>query len=342
MIKGKKLFLAGLLHRRGLRNLSRLTSSSTFVVFNYHRIRPDTSDSLPPFDSQVFGPSAAELERQVKWLVGHGHVLSEQDLIDHLEEKRSLPPRSTLITFDDGYRDNYTLAYPILKHYRVPAVFFIPTAQIDERRLGWWDLVSYLIKMTSRKYVTYDGVVIPLRGDRSEAIRLFFDKIKREPHARTSDLLPKLADSCGIEPPGLAAQDAELMTWEQIREMNRGGMSVGSHTHSHRVLATLEPALQRHEMSLSKERLRAELGAEIRSLSYPVGGYEHFTRETQKLAEECGYKLGFSFNTGVNSCNLISPFDVKRIAAPREIEMFSATVEWPRLFARGVGSPKRS
>jgi peptidoglycan/xylan/chitin deacetylase (PgdA/CDA1 family) len=247
--------------------------------------------------------------------------LAERDLVELVREQRPLPALGTMITFDDGYRDNYDRAYPVLKRSGVPAIFFIPTA----RQLGWWDIIAFLIKHTDRP--TIESV------PREQAISHYLRRMKLEPHAQTSNLLPQLAEACGVALPDRARQDAELMTWDQIREVAQRGIAIGSHTHSHRVLATIPVETQREELATSKSILERELGQPVRSLSYPVGNYQHFTNETQSLAAECGYAVAFSFNTGVNTGPRLTAYDVKRVGPPNDVELLAAMAAWPALFA---------
>jgi peptidoglycan/xylan/chitin deacetylase (PgdA/CDA1 family) len=102
------------------------------------------------------------------------------------------------------------------------------------------------------------------------------------------------------------------------------------------VLATLTLEEQERELVESKRRLEEVLGQPVRTLAYPVGGYEHFHAETRDLARRCGYQAAFSFHTGVNklhSAEALDPFDLKRIAAPLELPFYPGIFALPRLFA---------
>src|SRR5439155_22062407 len=131
-----------------------------------------------------------------------------------------------LITFDDGYLDNYTLAYPVLKRHAAPAIFFIPTRLIAEGQVGWWDAIAYLVKK-STKYSA---------EDRGRVIGMFHEKMKREPASETAELVERLAEDCGEPLPDPELQASQLMSWDHIREISRE-MAIGAHGHTHRVLA---------------------------------------------------------------------------------------------------------
>jgi peptidoglycan/xylan/chitin deacetylase (PgdA/CDA1 family) len=333
-MKGKRLLLAQVLYRSHCLDVLRRAAGRRLIVFNYHRIRSDDVNFSTPFDDEVYGPSASQFEQQINWLRRNTNVLSEDALIDLVKSGRPPSYPSALVTFDDGYRDNYTIAYPILKRLGVPAIFFIPTQQIMMRQLGWWDIIAYLIKNTSRPALRFDGEEILVANSQTAAIRKFLSKMKLEPHEKSKNLLVRLAEECAVPLPDPSIQDGEMMTWEQIRELPRNEIAVGSHAHSHCALATMPPAMQKQEMTASKAILERELGSKVRSISYPVGNYQHFTAESQALAAQCGFELGFSFNTGVNYGGSIAPFDVKRVDPPDQIELLAAMTVLPQLFAR--------
>ena len=334
-MNGKKERLARLLYRSGLEKVLRRTAGSRLIVFNYHRIRPDDAGATSWFDDGVFGPTVSEFAQQVGWLARHARILSEGALLQAARTGSRTQGLSAMITFDDGYRDNYTLAFPVLKRLGIPAIFFVPTRPVTERRLGWWDVIAYLIKRMAKPQFQWEGQRLPLgNGQRREAIRHVQRAMKLEPQERTADLLTRLSAACEVALPDQRIQDGELMTWDQVRDVSEHGIAIGSHTHTHRVLATLDPASQEEELRVSKEILERETGRAITSLAYPVGGYQHFTRETQAIAARCGYELGFSFNTFINHWETLAPFDVRRVEGPRAFSLLVGAAVLPGVFAR--------
>jgi len=143
--------------------------------------------------------SPAAFEAQMAYLASHGYrTVSLLDLFEHLQGGQALPERPIILTFDDGYDDNYTNAYPILRRYGLQGTFFIIT--------------------------------------------------------------------------GLVGQPGYL-TWEQAREMRRGGMSLESHTCTHPDLAKSAPWYVDKEIKEAKAVLERELGGPVLFFSYPSGKY---------------------------------------------------------------------
>ena len=122
------------------------------------------------------------------------------------------------------------------------------------------------------------------------------------------------------------------MNWDQLREVSRQGITVGSHTHSHPVLATLDAGNQKEELSLSKRVIERQVGLPVRSLAYPVGGPEHFTNDTKSIAQQCGYGAAFSYGTGLNQWGRIDPYNIRRISTDGSGMQIAATMALPGLF----------
>jgi hypothetical protein len=128
-MKSKKELLANVLFNSNMINLFKhLPMRKKLIILNYHRVRPSGPQFQTAFDDEVYTVDENEFARQIKWLKHNTHILSEKDLIGQNSKSGFLPPRTSMpcvvITFDDGYRDNYTIAFPILKYFEVPAILF--------------------------------------------------------------------------------------------------------------------------------------------------------------------------------------------------------------------------
>jgi peptidoglycan/xylan/chitin deacetylase (PgdA/CDA1 family) len=331
--RGKRDFAAALLHSAGVTSLLSRRSRGRLVVLNYHRIRPDGA-RRSRFDEGVYGPTESQFASQVAWLKRHFRILSESDLIDHVAGARKIASPAVMVTFDDGYRDSYTLARPILVRHGVPALFFVSSQLVDERRLGPWDRIAHVVKRARCSSVTLGGRSFSL-ADREAAVKELILWMQEGPESETRDLAERLAIACEVPPATPAEQAEEIMTWDQIRECADQGIAIGSHGHSHRTLARLGVDEQRDELVRSRDTIASRIGREVRSLAYPLGGRTHFTPATMALAAECGYALGFSFR-GENCFNdwgAIARFDVMRTAAPASLPLLAATASLPGLFA---------
>ncbi|MBA4395829.1 MAG: hypothetical protein C0394_00345 [Syntrophus sp. (in: bacteria)] len=337
-MRGKKELLADILFNSNLVNLfKRLPMRNKLIILNYHRLRPKDPEFSTVFDDGVYNLDADEFARQVKWLKNNTRVLSEEELLDCYEDGIFIPPKtsapSVVITFDDGYRDNYTVAYPILKYYEVPAILFVATQMVNARHIPWWDVIANLIKRCAKPAIRFEDQPFSMDTQKMDAIAFFQLRMKQEPYERTKYLLQELADVCEVAFPDPGLQDREILTWEEIREMTQHKIAIGSHTHTHRVLSTITPNAQKEEMILSKLIIEQETGRPVISISYPVGELRYITSETSNIAASAGYLLGFTTNTGVNDWRSIQPYTVRRTARLLEkVSTVSLLTVLPELF----------
>lgn len=328
---GKKKILADILDNLKIFNFTSKFNKSNLLVSNYHRLY--SSDTLrTEFNDGVYEYTDKIFKHHLKNIIKNYDVISERDLLDISIDGR-IPKRCAVITFDDGYIDNYTLAFPILKSLKLPAFFFIPTDAIENRVLGWWDIISYLIKKSKKKDLVVGEKKIPLENEKQKkyAVAYFIDKMKTTPYEKNKNLLETLSYTCGVDIPSTEKQSRQLMTWEQLNEVTEHNITVGSHTHTHRVLSTLNEREQFYELKKSKEILEQRLKRTINSMSYPVGGYLHFSDRTKELAEEAGYKLCFSYETGYNRKKL-DAYDIKRIGLSNTNSIMKGQLCMPSLF----------
>jgi peptidoglycan/xylan/chitin deacetylase (PgdA/CDA1 family) len=311
--------LATLLSAGGLlRILEMLARRPCLLVINYHRVG---SCACNRFDDGVFTATADTLRVQLRYLSANFEILGRDELVGAADRGFALKRAAVVITFDDGYLDNYALAFPILCDLGVPAFFFIPTEYVDHPRLPWWDRIAYIVKNTHADRLRLEE---PHRFE-VELGRLGRDRAIREVlrFFKTADDFEESAFFDHLEDQAAVAVDAEALgrelfvSWDQIREMRAAGMVIGSHTHSHRILARLPEANQRNELAVSKARLEAELGESVDTIAYPVGSPRAFSEATKRLARDVGFRVGFSQYGGINRPGRTDPFDVRRIAVDR-------------------------
>jgi peptidoglycan/xylan/chitin deacetylase (PgdA/CDA1 family) len=328
---GKRILLANTLTLCKLDKLTRRINNNVLTIFNYHRIFNEKQPPKTKFDNGVFGVSQKILYEQLNYLKKHTKILDEPSLIKKIKKGKLGKGPFSMITFDDGYIDNYQLAIPILKKLNLTAAFFIPYSLIEKRILGWWDQIAYIIKNSSKKHLNCFGYNSKLQGNKLEAIAFFHQIMKTLPFRKTVNLIKELSDATDSLPPSSEEMSNQLMTWKHIKEIQNQGHTIGSHTCRHLVLATLEPQEQLNEIAQSKKLIEAKIGTIVRSIAYPVGGTKHFNNTTQKLVVKTGYNLAFSFNTGSESLSCLNPYAVPRVEAPKDLQTFKAKINFPQL-----------
>ncbi len=335
--------LATVLDRAGLAtailSLRRASSSAWITVLTYHRVaRPEDAGLL---DEGVIDVTPEQLDRQLAVLKRWFVPIGVEELRAHACGRGALPHNPVLVTFDDGYRDNHDVALPILLRHGVRASFFVATYYAARRRLYWWDRVSLLVKRSrgDRLRLTYpEPYELPLDGLRAR--RAAIARIQRLIKDRERLDLERLFEDLERASEVVLGSDEEsrlvektVMTWEDVARLRSAGMDVQSHTHTHRVLQTLDDAALASELRVSRAALEDVLCEPVRSVSYPVGKPLGDERRIRRAVRDAGYDLGFSNGTGVNRADRFDPLDACRVALDISVgePLFRATLAFPWL-----------
>jgi peptidoglycan/xylan/chitin deacetylase (PgdA/CDA1 family) len=319
--------------------LRRTLRSSGLLVLNYHRIG-DGRDSV--YDRALWSATQDELDEQLRFLRRSFTIVSPgARMFEQARDHR----RSIAITFDDGYRDNYELAFPVLREHGVGACFFLATGFLDRPRLAWWDEIAWIVRTSSRRELPSDGwLPEPLRlgeDDRERQVRALLAAHKALPVDRADEFVDWLGAAAGTGRAGAGLGEETWMTWDMAREMQAGGMVFGAHTVTHPVLSRCSPARQTAEIHGSLDRVREELAAPVSLFSYPDGQRDSFDGVTRACLRARDVELAFSFYGG-RQPKPPDPLDVRRIGVGHEAgrALFRARTTLPRLFARETGSTR--
>ncbi|MFZ1086358.1 MAG: polysaccharide deacetylase family protein [Terracidiphilus sp.] len=293
--------------------LSHLPPSNSLLVLNYHRIGNSENDL---FDPGVFSATPDQFDDQIAYLKHHLSLVTLDEALAFIDgtDKEKSPRCRVLITFDDGYLDNYQIAFPILRSHGAQGVFFLATSMVGSCAIPWWDQIAYLMKTARKRQFSLsypaDFAVNLERNGLEKSLNTILKLYKRPDNLTPKRFLRELAEACeGKDSPERLRR---FLNWEEAREMIGGGMEIGSHAHSHQVLSQLEGEKQRQELDDSRRLIMNRLGVEVRVLAYPVGHKISFTDQTRRIARESGYKYAFSHYGGANIQGKISSYDVKR------------------------------
>ena len=314
--KDKRELLARGLYRSGAVSvLASLPPRDSLMVLTYHRVGDAGSD---PWDPCVISAAPDEFDSQISYLKRICSLVTLEEalaFIDGVDKSKSRRCR-VLLTFDDGYLDNYQLAYPVLRSHGVQGLFFLCSNLVGSAFIPWWDNVAYLVKSGVRRqfslrYPKNLDVNIDLNG-LNESLRRINDLFKTSESTDPARFLTEIKEAVGgHEPP---AGDRRYLSWDEAREMLAGGMAFGAHTQNHPMLSKLSPQDQFTEISQSRAAIANQLGVNIETMAYPFGIRAAFTPETERLAEQAGYRAAFSYyGNETNRKGAIERYNVKRV-----------------------------
>ncbi len=293
--------------------LWRRKKTNFLMALTYHRItdEPDVHDPLKV--------SAANFEKQILFLKKNYTIISGEQLAYIIKNNKTFPENSCLITFDDGWRDNYTNAFPILKKYGVPAIIFIATDYIGTNNIFWHEkLCNILLKASD--YRRLDNI----KNKWPVSIEAKITNIINAPEHQKRFLINDLVEFLKSYSPDKIndfikeleilfdvveeVSQPLMLSWEQAKEMSQDNICFGSHTKSHAILTQISNNKAVEELRESKEIIEKRLNQPVHFLSYPNGNYN---ASIVKIAEKAGYFASFTCLCGVNSLNK-NMFELKR------------------------------
>ena len=299
----KRIFAASLFGATGLSSAYvriRSMLRQEVRILTYHRV----VDLDRAYDVENVSATPDAFGQQLKHYNRNYDVLRVADLCDIHGGSMRCPKRPLLITFDDGYTDNYEIAYPMLKENGLTAAFFVSTSHVGLKELFWFEELGFLIRYTEKSHISLpDGTELALSvGDRGELIKSLLWQFKQLPNEERLAAMNRLRDECDTYANATVDRVNLPMTWDQLTEMNNDGMEILSHSHTHPVLATLESVEQiDQELQVSKKLLEDRLGNNCRAIAYPDGQWHSYDERVLASAERAGYELAFNYVNGLNA-----------------------------------------
>lgn len=190
-----------LFHRSGFFDLARKLTPNLLTVLNYHRIDDPFHDGFDNFRPNV-SATPSDFAAQMDYVSQKYNVISGTELAAFIKGGCQLPARAAVITFDDGYYDNYTSAYPILKARNLPAIIFLATDFIGTRKPFFWDLIAYCFFHTKKEqsHLPLLGAQSWVDGStRDTVMQRLLEALKRIPDAEKQKLIDQLPSSLGVD-----------------------------------------------------------------------------------------------------------------------------------------------
>ncbi len=312
-----KLALATVVYYSGLLSViervrSRSKPYGSCIILMYHRILPIDRDvrERPEWERCRSLPgilvSPEMFDAQMRYIASNYKVISLDQLLRCLDSENSLPSKSVVITFDDGWRDNYVYAYPVLKKYKLPATIFLSTKFIGTNSIFWPERVIKCLTDEGqfvRELLNDAGVLVPavigklIRsiGETGAAqLSLVLNQLIAEMKQLTPDAreaLMKMLFNRAPENIPATSGARVMLDWDEIAEMKTAGITFGSHGISHELLTMISPVQQERELRESKRAIEERLGTKVDSLAYPNGNYDD---EIKQLVRQTGYRCALA------------------------------------------------
>lgn len=305
-------------------------------ILAYHRIYNLDECKEYKFDADLISANSTEFEWQVKYVLKNYNPITFRELIRALEGKRKLPLRPLLITFDDGFEDNYVNAFPILKKYRVPATIFISTDYIGQEETFWFDKVVYLLNVSKNinlSSIPESGIEIE-NHSRNMLAQKVLGYLKKVPNAKRLEVLENLIKDNKVDMPKGGFAESRPLNWEQVIEMASEGIEFGSHTCTHPILSRLSQQELGKELADSRQKIEAMIGKACEVIAYPVGGKGEYDERTVRAVKDAGYRMGMTYRTGTNILGHINDYEMRRLHVETYVSRarFASMLSLPTMF----------
>ncbi|HXI89910.1 MAG TPA: polysaccharide deacetylase family protein [Blastocatellia bacterium] len=272
----------------------RIANRDKALILTYHRFSRSGEGETT---------SARAFDEQLRYLTTRYRIVPLATVAEHLSRGQALPAGIAAIAIDDGYRDAYEIAFPILRKFNAPATLFVVTDFVDRKVWLWTDKVRFLVthSKTENLDITINNRVLSLKLDgpalRLEAAARINSALKLAPDDLKDHVIFEIATLLGVRLPGTPPAEFGPISWAQAREMDAAGVQIGSHTATHPILTRVSDGRLRMEVCDSRSRLEAMLNREVDLFCYPNGDYDERVARAVRAA---GYRCAVTVEAGLN------------------------------------------
>jgi peptidoglycan/xylan/chitin deacetylase (PgdA/CDA1 family) len=293
-----RILVAGVLYASGLLTLWRflravILGRSEICILGLHRVlsreEQARAHSLPAIVliDETFRALLEHLQRRYQ-------VVPLEEALKSRRTMRNWRKPLCVITFDDGWRDNYTTAFPLLKEFGIPATIFLVTGLVGTHEVFWVErLRKKFQSLPEHTPIPAEFTTALAPSGRDVTLEGLIERLKHMPAAERRRILDQ------ILPPAtegtLTGNGDEMLTWGEAIEMSRHGIEFGSHTVTHPLLTYERDKEVSDELVTSRQALGEKLGKEVKTFAYPNGDWNDRVR---KLVEDAGYELAFTTQGG--------------------------------------------
>ncbi len=283
----------GLLHSGyyHIRNFLKVGRRKQLLILMYHDLVPNSS--AYPINGTQDRPSGLAFECQIRAILKDFRAITMEKAVKEIDERGDLLENSVAITFDDGYRSVYEIAWPIMRKYGVSATVFLATDWIDGKASLWWDDLEELIRVGdlsrvdlkefSREFKINSAIIDLQRLHDTHYKDLLLNRLSmflmKQPTSVQKGAVEYLRRSI-LDDPSIALAVPQPLSWDQIRDLAAQGMEFGSHTRSHANLSHVESQEAYDDITGSKTIIENQIRKKVIGFAYPYGfdiaGYSRF------------------------------------------------------------------
>lgn len=287
--------------RLGLPYLQKRISREYIAIVMYHGI---IKSPLSFYDWSFV--EEKDFRAQIKYLKEHFEVIPLSAVKERIRSGVRKDKPAVAITFDDGYQNNYDVAFPVLCEAKVPATIFLTTDYVDTNQTIWPFKLHDAFSRTLKTWFEWDGdrFEIPGPKEKLKSLGVIKERLKRLPREKVFASVRDIVLRLGMDPDkGLEESSPyRILRSESIRSMQESGLvDFGAHTRSHSILSRLSREEQEKEIQGSIDSVKAVTGRNCALFAYPNGGEGDYEKETVAILQECGISAAVNTINGFNN-----------------------------------------
>ncbi len=294
-------------------------SGPKVVILMYHSVMDHPERELSTLGGIVH--STEIFREQMRMLAREYHPVTMNDVVCFVKGERELPSQAVVVTFDDGYADNYEVAMPILNEVGVPAIFYVTVDSVDRGSPPWPAGLRHSFSTTRKsEWVDSSGKkwAVSEDAERNHAFLHSCDECAKLSGDCQKQYLRLIETQLEVKP--LNSSKNLMMNWDQTRGLLANGHLVGSHTMTHPNVAFVTDNEAKIELSQSKQRLEEVLGFPIVHFSYPCPALTpHWKQSTAELTRQIGYQTAVTTDGGAVRLH-DDPLCLRRARPTKEVQ----------------------
>lgn len=268
-------------------------------ILAYHGVL----DKPLPFDDWCF-ISQETFDEQIRYLSAHFNIVHLSEAVQMLDNGDVDKP-TAVITFDDGYQNNYDFAFPILKKYNAPATIYLVSDQMNGEDTIWFCRLNQALSETSETALSWNGMHFNLSSPagKAAASAQIQGSLKGMVNSRLNTEVKQLISTLGGDPDKSIENHSpyRLLSQAEIDEMRDSGLvEFGAHTCSHAILSRLSAEEQAREINDSKLAIEGMVGRSCDHFAYPNGSVQDHDPITAQLISDAGFASCVNMRPGAN------------------------------------------
>lgn len=298
-----------------------LLREKVLIILLYHRLKArDTEMSFPDLAIE-----AEYFNLHMKYLARKYKIVSMDDVKKILESKGKLDRNYAVVTFDDGYRDNYTYGLKIFKKYRIRPTFYITVNGVENQSLLWFDRLAHIIFSSplDKVYIDILKKEFDLRAvkNRMKLVKTIACKLKKFKETDKLKEIDALSDKLKVK---FLGKCCLMMNWNQVRELLSAGAGIGCHTMNHPILTQIPAGNLKDEIVLSKEQIEKRILRDVKHFAYTNGKKNDYNQSIKELVEK-HYDTAVTAVFGVNGTGE-DLYELKRIGVGTGVSLIDLKI----------------